>query len=112
MEQVERNAALQALTGEAKVGALVATLQGLTGAAQAAYIAVTKDLKLETEQFWASNIVLIKNVNAETLAKLAHMKGEVTLREQHYVSINPVLDHNSAGEDIYQQVQWGVEMIR
>jgi hypothetical protein len=112
MEQVENNAALQALTGDAKVDALVATLKGLTGAAQAPYVAITKDLKVETEQFWASNIVLIKNVNAETLAKLANMKGEFTLREQHYVSVTPAVVHNTTVEDIHQQAQWGVAMIR
>lgn len=109
--QIENNPALQSLSGAGKVSALVATLQGLTSAAQAPLVTVAKSLDLETEQYWASNIILVKGLTLEKLLTLANTPGDFTLREQHVVSINSNL---RAGRDlsILQNPQWGVAKIR
>jgi subtilisin family serine protease len=112
MAQVEANQALQSLTGDAKVSALVSTLQGLTSAAQAPFIAIASSLGLETEQYWASNIVLVKGLTSEKLASLAATAGEFTIRKQNIASINPVVKHAEFESNFTQNPQWGVAQIR
>lgn len=68
--QVESNQALQSLTGDFKVSALITTLHGLTSAAQAPFITVAASLGLETEQYWASNFILLKGLTPEKLSSL------------------------------------------
>lgn len=111
MEQVEASQAFQTLKGDARVHTMISMLEGLTGAAQAPYVALMKELGLEYQQFWASNIVLVKGLTEKALLKLEDAEGDFILREQHTASINPVI----IGPEVNittQNPQWGVAMVR
>jgi len=110
MDQVEKTMALQTLPKEEKVTTMVAMLEGLTNAAQAPYVARIKSLGLEYEQFWASNIILVKGLTEEALAKLESVEGEFTIREQNYAHAFPAVKGPEV--NISQSAQWGVTQIR
>jgi subtilisin family serine protease len=115
MEQVETSATLQSLSGEEKITAMVATLEGLTGAAQAPFVTVAKSMGLVTEQFWASNIILVKGLTAEKLAKLAETPGKFHIRPQHWAHMIPHEVHEVfevSETNVSQTAQWGVAQIR
>lgn len=109
MDSLNSKQALQSLTGDAKVSALISTLQGLTSAAQAPFVSVAASLGLQTQQFWASNIILISNLTPDKLASLASTPGEFTLRVQHTAYVDSIV-HGPT--NITQNVQWGVARIR
>ncbi|OXA63143.1 bacillopeptidase F [Folsomia candida] len=109
MDQVEASPSLYSLSGDAKVSALVATLQGLTSAAQAPFVQVASSLGLETQTYWGSNIILVKGLTPETLATLAATPGEFTLRQQVTVRMSPSI---AEATNATQNPQWGVAMIR
>jgi subtilisin family serine protease len=109
-DQLESNAAFQALSGDARAVAVHTILEGLTTASQAPYVSVMKAAGLTVQQFWASNIVLVKGITEAHLDTLATMKGEFVLREQFTASVNSVIvDRNAT---IIQNPQWGVAMVR
>ncbi|OXA61994.1 bacillopeptidase F [Folsomia candida] len=112
MAQVEANPALRSLSGDAKVTALVASLEGLTSAAQAPYVAVASSLGLETKQFWSSNIILVEGLTPEKLALLEVTPGDFTLRKQNTVSLFPTINHGPAAPLRQGLNQWGVNKIR
>ncbi|OXA61995.1 bacillopeptidase F [Folsomia candida] len=112
MAQVEANPALRSLSGDAKVTALVASLQGLTSAAQAPYVSVANSLGLETKQFWSSNIILVKGLTPEKLSLLEATPGDFTLRKQHTFSAFPTISHGPAAPLRQGLNQWGVNKIR
>ncbi|XP_035700476.1 bacillopeptidase F isoform X1 [Folsomia candida] len=112
--QLETNQALQTLFGDAKVATLVATLKGLTSAAQAPFVSIAASLGLEIEQYWISNVILVKGLTLEKLDTLSKTPGEFILRKQHIVTI----DHIRSGREeisnnlTVQNPQWGVAKIR
>lgn len=110
VDQVENSAALQSLSGDAKVTALVSMLQGLTSAAQAPFVSMLSNIGLQYEQFWASNIIKVKGLTAQSLEQLAAAPGEFTLREEHTASIHPAA--MPVPTNITQNPQWGVAQIR
>jgi subtilisin family serine protease len=110
MDQVEANPSLSSLTGDAKVSALVSTLQGLTSAAQSPFLQVAASLGLETQTFWGSNIILVKGLTSETLATLAATPGEFTLRKEVTVRMSPSIAESQTNAT--QNPQWGVAKIR
>jgi subtilisin family serine protease len=112
VDQIENDAALQSLTGDAKVEALVATLTGLTGAAQAPFVTVANSLKIDYEQYWSSNIVHLKGLTAEKLNKLVQTPGEFILRAQHTAGLYPDVVVEEEDVNITQTYQWGVNMVR
>ncbi|XP_035702626.1 bacillopeptidase F-like [Folsomia candida] len=109
MDQVEASRPLSSLSGDAKVSALVATLQGLTSAAQAPFVQVASSLGLETQTYWGSNIILVKGLTPETLASLAATPGEFTLRKEVTVRMSPSI---AEATNATQNPQWGVAKIR
>lgn len=116
MGQVETNQALQALAGDAKVSALVSALKVLTSSMQAPFISIASSLGLKTEQFWASNIILIKGLTPEKLASLAAKSGDFIIRKSYTVSILPADENitlNIESNNVTQNLpQWGVAKIR
>ncbi|XP_021959061.1 subtilisin isoform X2 [Folsomia candida] len=113
MGQVEANQALQSLTGDAKVSALITTLKGLTSAAQAPFISIAASLGLTTEPYWASNIILVKGLTPDKLASLASTPGEFTLRAQNIATIPPQETGAEFNADMNQNTpQLGVAQIR
>lgn len=110
MAQIENSKSLQSLTGDAKVSALVSSLQGLTGAAQAPYVTKLEQLGLKYETFWASNIILVKNLNKAGLEALAEFSDDfAVIRPQFTASVDAVVhDRNTT---VHQTVQWGVEKV-
>lgn len=111
IHDVEKSPLLQKLSGDAKVSALVASLQELTSVSQASYRKQATSLRIEFESFWASNIILLKNIDARALSVFAEIEGNFQLREPHTVSLPSVEEvrDNSAPR---QQVQWNVEQVR
>ncbi|OXA63248.1 bacillopeptidase F [Folsomia candida] len=110
VDQVQSNPSLLSLSGDAKVSALVASLQGLTSAAQAPYVQVASSLGLETQTYWGSNIIHVKGLTSQTLASLAATPGDFTLRKEVTVRMTPSVIVES--KNISQAAQWGVEKIR
>ncbi|XP_021955100.1 bacillopeptidase F [Folsomia candida] len=108
VDQVQSNPSLLSLSGDAKVSALVASLQGLTSAAQAPYVQVASSLGLETQTYWGSNIIHVKGLTSQTLASLAATPGEFTLRKPVTVRMTPSIVETNAT----QNAQWGVAKIR
>ncbi|OXA54463.1 Bacillopeptidase F [Folsomia candida] len=110
MDQIKGNVALQSLSGDAKVSALVASLRGLTSAAQAPLVAVAKSLGLTVEQYWVSNVILVKGLTLEKLSQLTSTPGDFLIRAQgtDYIT-DPI-----TGEEVVtlQNPQWGVAKIR
>lgn len=111
MAQVESNPALLSLSGDSKVTALVASLQGLTSAAQAPFVSIASSLGLQIQQFWSSNIIHVKGLTPEKLAQLAATPGEFEIRKEHVVSIFPSIEVHPA-EVNQGPNQWGVVKIR
>lgn len=111
MDQIDSHAALQSLSGDMKVNALVAMLEGLTSAAQAPFVTRLSELSLAHETFWASNIILVKDVTVPALQMLGAVPGDFVVREEHMTSIYPTIVHNNDTE-ITQTVQWGISNIR
>ncbi|XP_021943031.1 bacillopeptidase F [Folsomia candida] len=112
MAQVESNPSLRSLSGDAKVTALVSSLQGLTSAAQAPYVSVASSLGLETQQFWSSNIILVKGLTPEKLSLLAATPGDFTIRKQNVASLFPTIDYGPAVPLRQGLNQWGVNKVR
>jgi len=114
-DQVEKNAAFQAMEyDDDRVAALVSMLKGLTSAAQAPYVARLKKLGMEYETFYASNIILVKQVTVEAVQELLKIEGDFKIREEVWVSIYPgtVVEHNDTLPSPPQTVQWGISNIR
>jgi len=110
-DEVDRSAAFQSMPyGDERVNALVSMLQGLTEAAQSPYVTQLKALGLEFEQFWGSNIILVKNVDEAALNAIGKFTGDFVLREEVTVSMFPVV--RGAEVNISQTYQWGVSNIR
>lgn len=111
MDQIESSATLQSLKGDAKVSTMINMLKGLTGAAQAPYATLLSELGVEYEQFWASNIIHMKNIDLATLAKVRDMfKDDALIREQVIVTLDTIVEELDT--NITQAVQWGVEKVR
>lgn len=78
--------------------------------AQAPYLKLASNLGLEFTSFWATNVILLKHVDLNTLSEFTRMTGEFQLREQHTVSVPAVREMSTLSVD--QGVQWGVEKVR
>jgi subtilisin family serine protease len=113
MSVADSNAALSSLSGDAKVSALVATLQGLTSAAQAPLISVAASLGLTTEQYWASNIILVKGLTSEKLSQLASTPGDFLIRTHYTAMLHPTTRGPEVApqDNTTQTPQWGVAKI-
>ncbi|XP_035713853.1 bacillopeptidase F [Folsomia candida] len=111
MEQIEANPSLSSLSGDAKAISLVAALKGLTSATQSPFLTVASSLGLETRAFWGSNVIHVKGLNSQTLAVLAAIPGEFTIRKPAVVQIMPSL-HVHKYNNLNKTVQWGVDKIR
>jgi len=96
--------------GDERVATLVSMLQGLTRAAQAPFLSTLKSLSLDYEQYWGSNIILVKGVDAVSLSYLSKMEGDFILREEVTVSMYPV--EVGPEVNISQTYQWGVSNVR
>lgn len=112
IDQIHSNQALQSLHSDAKVTALVSTLQGLTSAAQAPFVSIATSLDLETKQYWASNIILVKGLTPEKLSTLSSTPGDFTIRAQNVVSLNPHPAQFEFPNTTQNNPQWGVAKIR
>ncbi|XP_021962186.1 thermitase-like [Folsomia candida] len=113
MSVADSNAALSSLPRDAKISALVATLQGLTSAAQAPLISVAASLGLATEQYWASNIILVKGLTSEKLAQLASTPGDFIIRPHYTAMLHPTTRGPEVApqDNTTQTPQWGVAKI-
>lgn len=111
IDQVKSNPSHRSLSGDAKVASLVASLRGLTSAAQAPHVAVAASLGLETKQYWISNVIVIRGVTLSTLSQLASTPGEFTLREQGTAQLVGDTEPIEVNVQL-QNPQWGVAKIR
>lgn len=86
--QIQSNKTLQALSGEAKVSALVITLKDLAFTTQSSIVAQAVAQDLEVKQFRAANIILVKGLTTSKLAALGKSEHDFIIREQHVASVD------------------------
>ncbi|XP_035711704.1 bacillopeptidase F isoform X2 [Folsomia candida] len=92
---------------------LISTLQGLTSAAQAPFVSVAEFLGLETQQFWGSNIILVKNLTPSKLSSLAATPGDFIIRKQHTAYVDSIVEgHEFQTLNSTQNPSWGIARIR
>ncbi|OXA41552.1 hypothetical protein Fcan01_23696 [Folsomia candida] len=73
-EIIDSISSLDAMNREAKVANMVNSMKTRTSAIQSRLVAVAKSFNLTTEQYWISNVILVKDLTPEKLSRLASAK--------------------------------------